>query len=540
MKKKHLILLGILSSFLLSIPFFEWGSGIVLFIAFIPLLFIADHFIHHVEKKPVRKASFWAGFVFLLWNLATTFWIMHATFLGMIAAELISTFLMTLTFAAFLFTAKKLGEKYAGFAFVIFWISFEMFFMNSQLSWSWLILGNGFANDIFLVQWYEYTGSIGGSLWVLVVNVGFFRAIKKYIADKSIKPIRNQLIGLMIIVFLPMAFSVIKYHTYKEVGLEKNFLLIQPNIDPYTEKFGSMTVEEQVDKMLKLAAEEADSTIDFIIAPETVMDYLWLNTFEQNRNIKEIRRFIRQYPRANFIFGATTLYRFQKGEDLPFSARKFQGSESEYYDVYNSAIQLDSTKSYQLYHKSKLVAGVEKMPYPKLMKVFSGFITDLGGTSGTRGTQENREVFESSDGSARIAPVICFESVFGDYMTDYIKEGASYVAIITNDGWWRDTPGYKQHLSFARLRAIETRRSIGRSANTGISAFINQRGDILQQTDWWQEDVLKGRLRSNEKLTIYVKYGDYIGRISVFFSILIFLIALVFTLKQKTAEMTND
>ncbi|MFW5773350.1 MAG: apolipoprotein N-acyltransferase [Tangfeifania sp.] len=134
---------------------------------------------------------------------------------------------------------------------------------------------------------------------------------------------------------------------------------------------------------------------------------------------------------------------------------------------------------------------------------------------------------------SKAAPVICYESVFGEYLTDYVKKGAEFIVIITNDGWWRNTPGYKQHLSFARLRAIETRRSIARSANTGISAFINQRGDLVQTTQWWSETAIKDSVKLNDKITFYVRYGDYIARVSVFVSVLLILYLFVRKKIQK-------
>jgi apolipoprotein N-acyltransferase len=153
-----------------------------------------------------------------------------------------------------------------------------------------------------------------------------------------------------------------------------------------------------------------------------------------------------------------------------------------------------------------------------LRKIF----INLGGASGSLGSQEEASVFVSADGT-KIAPVICYESVFGEYITSYVKKGSELIFIITNDGWWKNTPGYKQHMSFARLRAIETRRSIARSANTGISCFINQRGDVLQPTGWWVDAAIKQQLNASNKITFYVKHGDYIARISLLISVLLVL-----------------
>jgi len=112
-------------------------------------------------------------------------------------------------------------------------------------------------------------------------------------------------------------------------------------------------------------------------------------------------------------------------------------------------------------------------------------------------------------------------------MAEFIRNGAKSIFIITNDGWWGDTPGHEQHLAYARLRAIELRRSIARSANTGISAFLNQRGDVLQATEYWKQDIIRGTIRPSEQLTFYARYGDYIARTAAWLSVFVFLAAIV-------------
>jgi len=137
--------------------------------------------------------------------------------------------------------------------------------------------------------------------------------------------------------------------------------------------------------------------------------------------------------------------------------------------------------------------------------------------------------------STKIASIICYESVYGEFVIKRIREGANIIFVITNDGWWGNTPGHRQHFLFSVLRAIETRRSIARSANTGISAFINQRGDVFQRTGYWEPAVISQQINANDKLTYYVKNGDYIARVSVFISVLVLLIAFVqgFLRKRK-------
>ena len=141
----------------------------------------------------------------------------------------------------------------------------------------------------------------------------------------------------------------------------------------------------------------------------------------------------------------------------------------------------------------------------------------MGGSTGSLGPQPEPTVFTDLD-SVKVGAAICYESIFGEWIAGYVKKGAQALFIITNDGWWGDTPGYRQHLQYGRLRAIETRRSIARSANTGTSCFVNQRGDILQPTPWWEASVIKQTINLNDKITFYTRFGDYISKVAILLS----------------------
>ncbi len=108
-----------------------------------------------------------------------------------------------------------------------------------------------------------------------------------------------------------------------------------------------------------------------------------------------------------------------------------------------------------------------------------------------------------------------------------MKSGARALCVITNDAWWGDTPGYRQHLSYSCLRAIETRRDIARCANTGISGFIDQRGDILSRSGWWVAAHMEGQIHLSDRETFFVRHGDIVGRICVFASLLLLLALMV-------------
>jgi apolipoprotein N-acyltransferase len=170
----------------------------------------------------------------------------------------------------------------------------------------------------------------------------------------------------------------------------------------------------------------------------------------------------------------------------------------------------------QVYHKSKLVVGVETLPFRNIIEPLLGNVMlDFGGTVLTRATQEEREAFPLYSG-VKISPVICYESVYGEFVTGYVRNGAQVLAIMTNDAWWGDTPGHKQHLAYARLRAIETRRAVVRSANTGISGFISPLGELTAKLPYNTKGVLSATVHPQKNITLYVRYGDYIFRLGGF------------------------
>jgi apolipoprotein N-acyltransferase len=524
------ILLAILSGLLLTPAWYEWGSGLILVIALVPLLLVEDYINENRDKFGPVAFFKYAALTIFVWNIATTWWLYNAALVALTAAVLVNTFMWSAVLWLFHMVKRKLGPQAGYFSLILFWITWEYFYHNAEISWPWLTLGNGFAHNIRLVQWYEATGILGGSLWVLMLNILIFNIIKSYTTGIARRRIMAQAVLVFVILAGPVAISLIRFYTYVERPSPKTVVVIQPNIDPYA-KFISIPTMEQTSIQLSEAARLADSTVDYFIAPETSINNdfneIWVDKIESVPEIQMIRHFLAGYPKAAYIPGIECSILYQPGEEAPDAARFIQGTDLRY-ATFNAAIQLDSTGYVPFYFKSKLVVGVEKMPYAKYLKFIEKLTLRLGGTMRGWGTQKERSVFFSAADSTGVGTIICYESVYGEFVTEYVKKGANLLFVITNDGWWGNTPGYRQHNSFSSLRAIETRRSIARSANTGISSLINQRGEVIQSLGWWQRGALKGVLNTNTKLTYYVKNGDYIGRAAAFFSLLVVLYYFVY------------
>ncbi len=533
----HLLLLSLLSGLLFSISWPAFGFPAFIFLAFVPLFFLEDALTPNGTRRKPWQIFFLILPGFFLWNLLTTWWIWNATAFGAIMAVVFNTLFMSVVYMFYYRTRIALfGPGKGHILLLFFWISWEYFHMQWDLTWSWLNIGNVFASYPSWIQWYEYTGIFGGAIWIILINILIYELILQFIKKAAATQLLVKIILITALVAIPLALSVYRYHTFEEPTKTIQAVVVQPNIDPYNEQY-DLSPENVMDRIFRLADVKMSDSTQLLVCPESaIQEDVWENHVEFSPSFQYIQQYLRQYPAASVVIGASTFYRFEDKDSIPYSAR-YQRSQQFWYDAYNTAIFTNNTGNYYTYHKSKLVVGVEKMPFPKYLGFLKNFALDLGGTIGTLGISAERSAYPLLADSGKLATVICYESVYGEFVSGFVKNGAQLLCIITNDGWWKETPGHRQHLRFATLRAIETRRSIIRSANTGISCFVNPRGDILQATPYWKRAVIKGNVSLSTTQTVYVKLGDFIARLALYALAVIVILSLLqrFLRKGKKA-----
>ncbi len=537
-KKWKLLGLSTATGILLSLGFPPIPLTSLMFLAFVPLLIVEkeiSNFRKETSKWEVFKYSYNA---FVIWNILTTYWVTNTAFAAAFVAIFINSFFMTIPFVLFHQIGKKLNQKMKWAAFIAFWITFEYIHLRHQLSWPWLTLGNSFAEFPSWVQWYSYTGVFGGTLWILLANVLFYKVISLYYFN-NIPITLKRLVSPMALVVVPILVSLVIYYQYEEQGnREVEVVVIQPNFEPHYEKF-NLSSTEQFSWFMQLSNEAITEDTDYLLWPETSLGSINVGNLEKDRDIQAIRQFLSAHPKTKLVTGVGAYKVYKEGEEHSPAVRTQVSSntgDTTFWEAYNAAIQIENEiDEIPVYKKSILVPGAEFLPYRRIFFWMEGFINKLGGTMAGYGSQEDRGVFKSKEGAV-VAPVICYESIYGEYMTGYFKNGAQAIFIVTNDGWWDNTAGHKQHLKFASLRAIEARRPVARSANTGISAFINQRGDIRMATKYGEAVAIKDKILLNDTITFYIRWGDLIGRIAIFLSILLLLNAFV---KSRVPEKPN-
>lgn len=428
----------------------------------------------------------------LAWNIATTYWLAMATVGGGVAAILANAAVMSAPFGVYRrwYRPGRHPMRDAS-VFAALWILFEWGHHQWDLAWPWLTLGNAFSNAIPLVQYIEFTGVLGVSAWV-VLSVFLLRWAYE-----------RQDWRLSVPVFIPPAGSVLLLMLWTDAPAGRlNTLIVQPNFDSYQRMSGFRTEAEALDSLLSIVNPELDEAVDVVLMPENSLEG-WVfpepGTFPNHRLLAAAA--LRD---AAFVGGGTYYKRWTAGEPVPIPHRR--SGSGEPYGMYNAGMAWYPDGGTQVYGKRRLVPLVERLP-------FAGFFARVipwDGWLDWLGFEKGRETAVMRTAPHTLTALVCYDSVFPDWVRRNVKDGAAVIGIITNDGWWGDTGGHEQHFAYARLRAIETRRSVARSANNGISGVILPDGSVPVRTAYWTQTVIRASVPVYGTMTVYTRFGDWI------------------------------
>lgn len=496
----------------------------LIFIAWIPLLWL--------ETKVQSRKKFF-GLVYItmfIWNVSTTWWIWNASAPGAISAFLANSFIMCLPWLGLKIVKKRLGENIGYLSLIAFWMCFEyIHLLDWGLSWPWLTLGNAFATHPQWVQWYEYTGTSGGSLWIWLVNIFLFLHVKNNFNRVDAKKYKTLLVAILLLI-VPVIISLLGFLNLETIVPARKFNIVvaQPNIDPYekvSEAAGSFEAQLQI--LITTSEKQIDTNTALVIWPETALyspSGIDESSMKENSFLNPLWAFMQRHPNMSLFTGIESYRQFDQKTNY---SQEFDG---RFFESYNGSVLLDSSGAIAFYHKSMLVPGVETLPW--FLKFLSKWFDKFGGTTAGYAKQDDRTVLNEKHGF-KIAPAICYESIYGEFMSKYVRNGANLICIITNDGWWKNTPGHKQHMNYARLRAIETRTWIARSANTGISCFIDPNGNVIEPQPYDTNTAIKLFVPIENSKTFFVRNGDILSKMMIILSAILFFVVLFLKIKNK-------
>ena len=542
--------LSILSGLLLALSWCPIGGfALISLLALVPLFWLSD-----ISLKEGKRNAFGRGILlfypaFFVFNLITTYWIAYCTLPGAAAAVIANALLQTLVFALWHACRKQIKNSVLQAILLIsFWVSFEYLHLNWDLTWPWLNLGNVFATIPAIVQWYSVTGALGGTVWILLVNFLIYKE-PLFGWEKKKQPRKHGAILPAACMIIPILISLpmIRYadrHIEREIPIEA--VIVQQNTDPWVEEY-SLTNEQEVQRVLDVVGCNIDEKTNLVITPESAIAHsIEMNTLRQHSFLEGDTRYegfamldsvIRRYPNVNFVLGLSTIGIYDH-KMSPVSQEVAPGKFAEWY---NTAGFYNCNGLQSHYHKSRLVPGVEKMPFPKIFGFLGKVLIELGGSNSSLGTDTvQRTFFFDVDGQKLgVGTAICYESVYGGLVGNFVRNGANVLSVITNDSWWKDSPGHRQHFEMSRLRAVETRRYVLLAANGGFSGVIDPLGKVLEKTNYDERTSLHPKVYAQDRMTFYVKHGDYIARISIVLAVIGLLIIFIATIKNGKQSIVN-
>ena len=515
------IFLALAGGLLLGLPWSATSIFFVVFIAWVPLLLVEKETGKHSNPYTVFNYAFIGC---LLWNIIATWWIIRAQWAGAIAIMVANALVQALVFWLASRIRCVLKVPFI-IPFLVLWLGYEHFHLAWDLAWPWLNLGNALATAPRFIQWYEYTGVRGGTLWIILANFAALKLWQTYRA-KGAAAAGPAALLFSVLVIAPALGSYLIFQNFSAQGQRVPIALIQPNLDPYTEKFDRQNYARHVEEFLKTADAIVDEKTRYLFGPETlIVDQIDENDPTASIYYRDLLEFRKKYPQLNILLG---IHSFKKlsGNHIPAGSR-FNAEGNFHYEAFNTALFLPagSAATPQFYHKTKLVPLFERMPFVQYLKFLGGYSLELGGYTGTYSNRQESYTFTLPGASVGIVPIVCYESIFGPYCARSLPQQKSFIVMITNDGWWKNTPGYRFHFNFSPVRAIESRRDFVRVANTGVSAIIDARGMVTARTGWWEKTTLKGQVQLREGQTFFSRHGDYMGRYSLLLGGIIILYA---------------
>ncbi len=524
--------------------------GILIAISWIPLSILP--FIFFVFFPLFQPNSFFKGktyysgnkyfvlqlFIFhLVWINISLHWLFKSALPIGIAAAGVYLVPFLVLFYPYNFIRRNLGLNVAYLYFVAAWVCFEYLSSRWELGSPFLSLGYSLAPYPFLYQWYEYTGVLGGSLWILAVN---FLIIITYKAFKETKTNKNKLLFTSILVLcVPILISVLMLRFSPEKGENAEVVVIHPNTDNFNKKYDA-DIYELINEYTELTNRVITPKTNYAVWPETAITNAgWvkeLNIFPVFDSIRNQIEFMA--PDFQLISGAIGFEFFPSGtsgtQDVQMRNNpvfKYSSFFNGYYKTFNAALSINGKKSVPVRFKTKdkLVPFQECTPYPEILNFTQRFLKPLG-----KDFQfSSFEAPVKRKSTWKVSPVICYESAFGRYTSRFTEKGAQALAVILNEGWYNSLFASKQFLYISCVRAVETKRYISRASNGGISGFVNQKGKTYQITSKSAPTALKSMIKLNPVPSFYSKHGDYIGIIAMI--TIIFILGYLLYNKTKSS-----
>jgi apolipoprotein N-acyltransferase len=540
--KKKIYLTGILTGVLLALAFPPIPLSLLAFIGLIPILFA-------LEQKDYKKPFLLLYLTFFIYHGGTNWWISSwrtetdpYLMISGFTVWLVHPFFFYVPFIFFIQIKKKFGLNLALWLFPFIWTGFEWLHSLGDFSYPWLTLGYTQIYDRFWVQAADICGVWGLSFLIVLVNVVVYKLLLLY--NKSAgekrafrillrKPhAKGYMLVLVLLLLLPNIYGFIRIPQYDHLKLlanNKNIKIgiVQPNIDPWRKWDSNVFKQINEHKHISDSLRRASGGLDVLIWSETAVPFISYK-FNSDHNFSYIQNWV-DSNQTSLLTGFTDIYFYLDKSMAPKTAKLLYGDSSLIYDAYNAAVILNP-KPYnmnnQIYRKMKLTPFAERIPYEELFIFARKWLEwGVGISSWAKGPKQSLLVMRDDDKTAKFGSIICIESIYPNFVRNFVCLGADVLTVITNDAWYDYTVGPEQHYQIACMRAIETRRYIARCANTGVSGFISPMGESILRAAHYKSVGIAASIPLLIGKSLYVRYGDWLPILSVLLTFSAFLIS---------------
>ncbi|MGA7160479.1 MAG: apolipoprotein N-acyltransferase [Bacteroidota bacterium] len=511
------IVLALSTGVLFGCSFPPIPLGSLACISLVPLLLLIE------RLHSFRKQFLYSYLSFFVASCIALYWIggfTHAKdpFLMMAGSFVLlwEPFFFSVIVLCYLVVRKNFGLNAGLAALPFIWVTFEWLYALGEFAFPWLTLGNTQTYQLEKIQFAELTGIYGISLWLVVMNVLFFFLLMAVLRNNDKKPVKAKLylaVIIVIVYLLPNLYSLtIDEKQFSGGGLPSLKVgIVQPNVDPWDKWENSKTLagrEQQVEKFLNVTREQKASGAQMSVWPETAILFDLPTVKEECERVKKALDSLDISLTSGYID-----YEYYEAGKAPLTSSVIRGSNM-HYDSYNAILYLEPRyEQIQTYAKMRLVPFAERIPYAESIPFLIEPLRWGVGISNW-GIGKDSTVFEDTNHHSKFLAMVCYESIFPEFVSSFVKRGAEFMVFITNDSWWGNTSGARQHCQYAVLRAVENRRWIVRCANGGISCFIDPLGRIYDKTQMYTEASIVRSIEPRNEQTFYTKHGDWLARIA--------------------------
>ena len=522
-QNKRELFLGLISGIMLGISFPPIPFPYLLFFGLIPYLIVIE------KRSSLAEINRFTYFTIFFFNIITLYWVGSWTpdadpFL-MIAGSILMFFnplVFLIPSTLYYFSRKFINKKIALLLLPWFWLFYEYVYSISDFKFPWLSLSNGLPYFTSYIQIADIIGSYGLTILIIYANIFAYLSWKSIIVEKK----KNFIFSIItfLIIILPILYGSFKLNSNKSFSNKLTVGLIQPNLNP-NKKWEVGNINEQVDLYVGMSEDAIKQGAELVIWPETALPvYLLTNTY--NKQTKYIQDFVDStdtpiltgMPHANF---------FSNSSKAPIDAKPLKNGRGAY-TSYNSILFFSPNNSVVQYGKIKLVPFGEKVPLVDVIPVLGKWIKwNVGISSWNTGNDTLVFVHESEDINYNIGGIICIESIYPDFVSAFVENGAEFIAVVTNDSWYGNSSGPYQHKEISVLRAVENRRSVVRAANGGISCIIDPFGRSIVSTKMFTKSVLVGEVELNNKNTFFTNHPLLFPYISIMVAVFIILVSII-------------